>query len=204
MSTEGTIFVVDDDMRVLVSLENLLTSVGYQVRSYDAGELFLAAPKPEVPCCVILDLNLGTSGGLDVQRQLSREAPMPVIFLTGCSDIRATVKAMKAGACDFLTKPAQKDELLVAVQGALERSKLELKARRIRREIRSRYQTLTPREQDVLPFVVRGLLNKQTAHELGTSEVTIRIHSGNIKKKMKAESLAGLMRHAGGPGIPQG
>ena len=112
LSADGTIFVVDSDKRVLVSLENLLTTVGYRVRAYDAGESFLAAPKPESPCCVILDLKLGTFDGLDVQRQLSHETPMPVIFLTGFSSIRTTVKAMKAGACDILAKPVQEDELL--------------------------------------------------------------------------------------------
>ncbi|MEI9980417.1 MAG: response regulator [Edaphobacter sp.] len=203
MSTNGIISVVDDDMRILVSLENLFTAMGYQVRAYDAGELFLAAPKPEAPCCVILDLNLGTSGGLDVQRQLNLESPMPIIFLTSRRDVRATVKAMKAGACDFLMKPVQEDELLFAVQCALQQSKLQGEERKIEAEIRRRYLKLTPREQDVLPFIVRGLLNKQTAYELGTSEITIRIHRGNIMRKMRADSLADLVRLAGRLGIPQ-
>ncbi len=203
-STDGVIFVVDDDMQVLVSLENFLRAVGYQVRPYNAGESFLASPKPELPCCVILDLNLGASGGLEIQRKLSREAPMPVIFLTGYGNIRTTVIAMKAGACDFLMKPVQEDELLFAVQRALRQSKLQQEEHRVEREIRRRYLTLTPREQEVLPFIVRGFLNKQTAYELGTSEITIRIHRGNIMKKMKADSLAHPVRLAARLGIPQG
>jgi FixJ family two-component response regulator len=204
MSTDGIVFVVDDDLRVLASLEHLLRAAGYQGRPYNAGELFLAAPKPDVPCCVILDLNLGPSSGLDVQSRLSREAPMPVIFLTDCGDVRKTVQAMKAGACDFLMKPVQDDELLSAVQCALRQSKLQWEERRIDREIRRRYLTLSPREQDVLPFIVRGFLNKQTAYELGASEITIRIHRGRIMKKMRADSLADLVRFAGRLGIPQG
>lgn len=203
-SADGIVFLVDDDIRVLKSLENLLTAAGYQVRPYDSAELFLAASKPEVPCCVILDLKLGTSSGLDVQRQLSREAPMPVIVLTGCGNVRTSVIAMKAGAFDFLTKPIQEHKLLSAVQGALQQSRSWGEERKIEREIRRRYQTLTPREREVLPYVVGGFLNKQTAYELGNSEITIRIHRGNIMKKMRADSLADLVRLAGRLGIPQG
>jgi FixJ family two-component response regulator len=203
-STDGIVFVVDDDIRVLESLDNLLTAMGYEVRPYDDGELFLTAPKPEVPCCAVLGLNLGTSDGLIVQRQLTRETPMPVIFLSGCGNIRTAVKAMKAGAYDFLTKPVQEDKLLSSVQCALLQSKAQGEQRRLKKEIRRRYQTLTPRERDVLPYVVRGFLNKQTAYELGTSEITIRIHRGNIMKKMTADSLADLVRLAGRLGIPQG
>lgn len=204
IGTEGIVFVVDDDVRILASLESLLTAVGYQVRTYDTGESFLAAPKPEVPSCVILDMKLGTSCGLDVQSRLSHEAPMPVIFITGWGNVRMTVKAMKSGACDLLMKPLEEDELLCAIQCALGKSKVQLEERRIEAEISRRYRTLTPREQDVLPFVVRGFLNKQTAYELGTSEITIRIHRGNIMKKMRADSLAHLVRLAGRLGIPQG
>jgi FixJ family two-component response regulator len=203
MSTDGIIFVVDDDMQVLVSLENFLKVVGYQVRPYDSGELFLAAPKPESSCCVILDLNLGKFGGLDVQRQLSREAPMPVIFLTGCGDIPTAVEAMKAGAHEFLTKPVQEDELLLAIRCALRQSQLQWEERKMEREIRRRYLTLTSREKDVLAYIVQGFLNKQTAYELGTSEITIRIHRGSIMRKMRADSLADLVRLAGRLGIPK-
>jgi FixJ family two-component response regulator len=204
MSNDGIIFVVDDDMRVLISIETLLTAVGYQVRPYDSGELFLEARKPETPCCVILDLNLGTSSGLDVQRQLSHEVAMPLIFLSGYGDVRTTVEAMKAGAYDFLTKPIEEDKLLSTVECALQHSRLLWEECKIEREIRRRYRTLTPREQYVLPFIVRGLLNKQTAYELGTSEITIRIHRGSIMKKMRADSLADLVRFACRLGIPQG
>lgn len=200
--TDGIVFVVEEDMRLLASLGNLLTAVGYQVKLYDSGELFLAAPNPDLPCCVILDLNPETSDGLEVRRQLNREAPMPVIFLTGSDNIRTTVQAMKAGACDLLAKPILEDELLSVVQSALQRSKLQSEERKIARGIRHRYMTLTRREKDVLPFIVRGLLNKQTAYELGISEITIRIHRGNIMKKMRADSLADLVRLAGKLGIP--
>lgn len=201
INTDGIIFVVDGDARIRQSLESLLADVGYQVRSYEAAELFLAAPKAELPCCVILDLNLGTSSGLDVQCRLNREAPMPVIFLSDCGTVRTVVQAMKAGACNFLMKPIKNDELLSAVQSALRQSKLQWEERRRRREIRCRYLTLTRREQEVLPFVVRGFLNKQTAYELGTAEVTIRIHRCNIMKKMRAASLAELVRLADRLGI---
>jgi FixJ family two-component response regulator len=197
------IFVVDDDARVLAALHNLLKASGYHVRSFDTGEQFLAASKPEVPSCVILDLNLGATCGLDVQRQVGREAPMPVIFLTGCDDVSSLVRAMKAGACDYLIKPVEKDELLPAVRSALDLAKAQWQERKTERELRCRYASLTPREREVLPYVVQGFLNKQTAYELGTSDITIRIHRGSIMRKMKAGSLAGLVRLAGRLGVPQ-
>jgi FixJ family two-component response regulator len=203
-NTDGIIFVVDGDMRYRHSLEGLLTAVGYQVRPYNAAELLEVAPKAELPCCVILDWNPGTSSGLEVQNWLNREAPMPVIFLSDCGSVRMVVQAMKAGACNFLLKPIKNDELLSAVQSALRQSKVQWEERRRKREIRCRYLTLTPREQEVLPFVVRGYLNKQTAYELGTAEITIRIHRGKIMRKMKADSLADLIRFADRLGLLQG
>jgi FixJ family two-component response regulator len=203
MRNDEIIFVVDNDVQVLESLASLLRSVGYRVRPYAAAELFLTAPKSEIPSCVILDLELGTFCGLDVQCRLGLGVPMPVIFLSSHGNVRTTVQAMKAGACDLLMKPVQKYELLSAVQCALRQSKLQWEERRINREIWRRYLTLSPREQEVLPFIVRGLLNKQTAYELGTAEITIRIHRGKIMKKMKADSLADLVRLADRLGIPQ-
>jgi FixJ family two-component response regulator len=203
MSTKGIVFVVDDDVRIRESLQSLLVAADYDVRLYGDVESFLAESLPNVPCCIILDLNLGSVSGLEVQRRLSRDAASAVIFLTGCADIPSTVRAMKAGALDFLTKPVEEDELLLAVNNALYRATLRWERRKAEREIRRSYMTLTPRERDVLPFVVQGFLNKQTAYELGTSEITIRIHRGNIMRKMRADSLAHLVRLAGKLGIPQ-
>jgi FixJ family two-component response regulator len=203
MDLRGTIFVVDDDVRILKSLRNLLLSAGHHVVAYEDPELFLSVPKPNAPCCALLDLKLGVASGLDVQARLGEDKALPVIFLTGCGDVPAAVKAMKAGACDFLMKPVMRDRLLLAVNNALreahrQQEKIEAEAR-----ARCDYLTLTPRERDILPYIVRGFLNKQTAFELGTSEITIRIHRGRIMRKMRADSLPHLVRLAARVGIPE-
>ncbi|HEX3661402.1 MAG TPA: response regulator [Acidobacteriaceae bacterium] len=194
---------MDDDLRIRESLQNLFLAAGHQVRTYEDPEIFLAARKPDMPCCALLDLNLGAVNGLDVQARLGRDTALPVIFLTGFAEVPAAVQAMRAGACHFLTKPVMQDELLLAVNSALQQAGREQQRRRTEAQTRGNYLTLTPRERDVLPYIVRGFLNKQTAYELGTSEITIRIHRGRIMHKMRADSLAHLVRLAAQVGIPQ-
>lgn len=201
MEHSGIVFLVDDHVNIRASLQNLLIAAGYQVRAFEDPELFLAAAKPYAPCCAILDLKLGDTSGLDVQTRLSRETQMPVIFLTACGDVPTAVRAMRAGACDFLTKPVLQNELLLAVNSALSRARDGWQQRMAEDKARRDYLTLTPRERDVLPYVVRGFLNKQTAYELGTSEITIRIHRGHIMRKMKAGSLPHLVRLAETVGV---
>lgn len=203
MQNSGVIFVVDDDVRIREALQNLLLAAGYQVRVYEDPEAFLAAPRPDLPACALLDLKIGAVDGLDVQARLGRDPSLPVIFLTGWGDVPTAVRAIKAGACHFLTKPVMQDELLLAVASALCQAKQQRQRCSAEAETRRDYLTLTPRERDILPFIVRGYLNKQTAYELGTSEITIRIHRGKIMRKMRADSLAHLVRLAAQLGIPQ-
>lgn len=202
MVAENMVYVLDDDKRIRESLYALLSSVGYAVSTFGDPDTFLAHEKPDVPSCLILDQNLGKTTGLDLQQKLTDEAELPVIFLTGTRDIRTAVKAMRNGASEILSKPVLEEELLPAVKAALAQAHEQWGERVIRGELRRRYATLTLRERGVLPFIVKGMLNKQTAYELGTSEITIRIHRGKIMRKMKADSLADLVRIAARLRIP--
>ena len=190
------VFVVDDDRRVREALCGLIESVGLQVTAYGSAAEFLEADKPDQPACLVLDLQLPGSSGLELQRKLADGSGPPIIFITGHGDIPSSVRAMKAGAIEFLPKPFGDQELLAAIDAALA---LDRKGRRERAELaelQKHYALLTPREREVLPLVVAGLANKQTAAELGTSEITIGVHRGQIMRKMGARSLAELVRMA--------
>jgi len=190
------VFVVDDDRRVREALSRLLASAGLAVVTFATAGEFLACEKPDAPACLILDLQLPGVSGLDLQQQLTEADAPPIVFLTGHGDIPSTVRAMKAGAVEFLLKPVGDQELLRAVEAAVE---LDRAARRKRSELgglRERYALLTPREREVLPFVIAGLANKQAAGDLGIAENTIAVHRGQIMRKMGSRSLAELVRMA--------
>jgi FixJ family two-component response regulator len=197
------VYVLDDDSRIREALSGLLSSAGHQVITFSTAAEYLAFQRPDAPACLILDLDLPGMTGLELQRKLADVGGPPIVFLTGHGDIPSTVKAMKAGATEFLSKPFEPEELLRAIDAAIHLDgQLRLKNAELN-AIRKRYSLLTPREREVLPYVVSGLLNKETAWELGTSEITIRIHRGQIMKKMAAQSLADLVRIAGKLGIPK-
>jgi FixJ family two-component response regulator len=195
------VFVVDDDFRMQEALSSLVGAMGFRVATFGSASDFLDAEKPDSPACLLLDLELPDINGLELQRELAdREAP-PVIFVTGHGDIPSSVRAMKAGAVEFLTKPFDEQDLQSAIEKAVV---MDQSARQMRSELsrlRDHYSLLTPREQEVLPFVVAGFLNKQTAFELGTSEITIRVHRGQIMRKMGARSLTELVRMADKLGV---
>jgi len=195
-TTQPIVYVLDDDRRIREALEAMLTSMGYRVHLFADAEQYLAHPRANVPGCLILDLELPGMTGLELQRRLSGSLGPPLIFLTGHGDIPSTVKAMKAGATEFLSKPFDPDDLIKAIDSAIAADKAARLKNEDLLEFQHRYAQLTPREREVFPYVVSGLLNKQTASELGTSEITIRIHRGQIMRKMQAESLADLVRIA--------
>jgi FixJ family two-component response regulator len=198
MSTgRPTVFVVDDDLSMREALKNLLRSVGLEVQTYGAAQEFLASPLARGPGCLVLDVRLPGLSGLDLQRRLAEaDIQIPIIFISGHGDIQMSVRAMKAGAVEFLTKPFRDQDLLDAVQDAVERDRALRENRAETAELRTCYQTLSPREQEVMVLVAGGLLNKQIAGELGTSEATIKMHRGHVMQKMQAGSLADLIRKA--------
>jgi FixJ family two-component response regulator len=195
------IFVVDDDPRVRKALCSLLESAGYRTAAFENAVAFLDSDKPDCPSCLILDLQLPDLNGLEVQRQLLDSDGPPIVFITGHADVPSSVRAMKSGAVEFLMKPVLKHELIGAISEALERDSQARTARMTVAELRTRYGRLTPREQEVLPLVVAGFPNKQTAAELGNSTVTVAIQRGQIMRKMGANSLAELIRMADSLGI---
>ncbi len=191
------VFVVDDDSTVGVSIKRLLHSVGLEARHFTSAREFLRAKRPDAPGCIILDVRLPDLSGLDLQQELAKaNIDLPVIFVTGHADIPMTVRAMKAGAVEFLTKPFREQELLEAVQRAISRHRQILDQRASMRVLQSRYELLTPREREVFPLVAGGLLNKQVAAELNASEKTIKVHRGQLMQKMEAHSLSELIRMA--------
>jgi FixJ family two-component response regulator len=195
------VFVVDDDARVRHALSSLLASTGLEVAVFASATEFLEAEKPDAPACVVLDLELPDIHGLELQKELAeREAP-PIVFITGHADVPSSVKAMKGGAVEFLLKPFGDDELLRAIDAAITLDRAERQQRSERVALENRYERLTPREREVLTFVVAGFANKQTAGELGTSEITIGVHRGQVMRKMGARSLAELVRFADKLGI---
>ena len=189
------VFVVEDDASVRRALGGLVRLAGLTVQTFPSAQEFLAFSRPDVPSCLVLDVQLPGLSGLDLQEELAKaDVQIPIIFLTGHGDIPMTVRAMKAGALEFLTKPFDNEDLLEAIRVAINRDRLARQERENMRTLYHRYNSLTPREQEVMKWVVAGLLNKQIAAELGISEIMIKVHRGQIMHKMQAESLADLVR----------
>ena len=199
----GLVFIVDDDASMRESLKNLIRSVGLRVEPFTSAQEFLRRERPDVPGCLVLDVRLQGLSGLDLQKRMAdSDIEMPIIFISGHGDIPMTVQAMKAGAVEFLTKPFRDQDLLDAIQHALERDRAAREQREEIQKLRRRFESLTQREREVMGLVVTGLLNKQIAAELGTSETTIKIHRHQVMEKMAANSLAELVRMSDRLGIP--
>jgi FixJ family two-component response regulator len=190
------VFIVDDDARMREALSDLLESLGWRAVALGSAGEYLSYPRPDLPACLILDVELPDINGLDFQKQISHGDHPPIVFLTGHGDIPSSVRAIKDGAVDFLTKPFTERDLVEAIQSAVERDRAVRQERAELETLRERLASLTPREREVLPLVVSGLLNKQAAAELGISEVTLQIHRSKIMQKMAAASLADLVRIA--------
>ena len=195
------VFVVDDDVSVRESLEPLIRTAGWQPETFASAQEFLTRPHATVPSCLVLDVTLPGLSGLDLQKQLARRTDMPIIFITGHGDVPMSVQAMKAGAVEFLTKPFKIEVLFDAIRGAIEHSRAALRLDSEMCSLRNRYESLTPREREVMTLVVTGLLNKQVGGELGISEITVKAHRGQVMRKMKADSLPDLVTMAARLGL---
>ena len=195
------VFVVDDDVSVRESLELLIRTAGWQPETFASAQEFLSRARSPVPCCLVLDVSLPGLNGLELQQQLAERTDMPIIFITGHADVPMSVRAMKAGAVEFLTKPFNDDVLLDAIHSAIERSRAALRHDSEMRVLQDCYASLTPREREVMVLVVSGLLNKQVGGVLGISEITVKAHRGQVMRKMKADSLPGLVTMAARLGL---
>lgn len=194
---EPTVFVVDDDASVRRSTERLVRSLGFNVQTFASATEFTDRARPDGPSCLVLDVNLPGMSGLDLQRQLAESGlTIPIIFITGRGTIPMSVRAMKEGAVEFLTKPTRSRDLLAAIRAAIERDRVSHRKRREAQTLRDRYQSLTGREREVMTLIIAGRLNKQIAGELATSERTVKFHRAHIMKKMQADSVAELVRMA--------
>jgi FixJ family two-component response regulator len=201
--TQATVFVVDDDASVREALERLVRSAGLKVEAFASAEAFLNRPRPDGPSCLVLDVQLPNLSGLALQQRMADgRSEMPIVFITGHGDIPTTVRAMKAGAVEFLTKPLVEGDLLESIRQAIARDRAARDHYADTADLRGRYASLTPREQEVMAWVVSGLLNKQIAGELGISEETVKVHRGHVMRKMAADSLAELVRMSGKLGMP--
>ena len=195
------VFVVDDDISVRESLEALIKSVGWKPETFASPREFLSRARAAVPSCLVLDVSLPGLNGLELQQQLGARTDMPIIFITGYGDVPMSVRAMKAGAVEFLTKPFKDDVLIDAIRGAIERSRVALRQESEMQVLRTCYSSLTPREREVMALVVSGRLNKQVGGELGISEITVKAHRGQMMRKMKADSLPDLVTMAARLGL---
>jgi FixJ family two-component response regulator len=193
--TKGIVFVVEDDASVRKAVGSLVRSAGLTVQTFASAQEFLAFSRPDVPSCLVLDVQLPGLSGLDLQEELTKaDVQIPIIFLTGHGDIPMTVRAMKAGALEFFPKPFEDQDLLDAIQQAINRDRVARRERADMGELYDRYNSLTPREREIMGWVVSGLLNKQIAAELGISEIMVKVHRGQVMQKMQADSLADLVR----------
>ena len=193
----SSVYVIDDDKALRDSLTSLFRSVGLQVKAFGSANEFLEQPPPDTPSCLVLDVRLPGLSGLDFQSELAKaNIHIPIVFMTGYGDIPMTVKAMKAGAVEFLIKPFRDQDLLDAVRLGIERDRDQREVDKAASDLRARFDSLTPREQQVISYVTSGLMNKQIAGQIGVSEITVKVHRGNIMRKMGAKSLADLVRMA--------
>lgn len=202
MEHDHIVFILDDDRRICEALSELLSSLDMHAVAFGSAADYMAYPKPDVPACLVLDVELPDMNGLDLQMRIAQGNHPHIVFITGHGDIPSSVRAIKAGAVDFLTKPFKEPDLMRAIHAALAQNRDARRKKAELTDLHQRFERLTAREREVLPLVASGLLNKQAAAELGISEITLQIHRGNIMKKMGASSLAELVRMAGALEIP--